>query len=337
MDVDSFSLPLSRRPRRLRQTAAIRDMVRESRVDPAQLIQPFFVVDADSAREPIDSMPGNYRLGRAEFLEELKKVVDLGIRGVAIFPRIESSLKTETGREEALNPDGLIPQIGRLVREAEIPVNLIADVALDPYTSHGHDGILDSTTGEILNDPTVEILAEMAVNYARAGIDWVAPSDMMDGRVGAIRDALDDFGFQKTVILAYSAKFASAFYGPFRDAVGSAQKKGSAYLDKSTYQLSPANLREAMVEVDLDINEGADIVMVKPAGPYLDVIREVRNRCEIPVAAYQVSGEFSAIHAAAEKGWLDYEGARDESVLAIRRAGADLILTYFAAEIAAGD
>lgn len=311
-------------------------MIREVRIAPAKLIQPIFVVDADSAREPIHSMPGIERLGTKNFLEELKQLADLGIRAVALFPKIDRALKSDTGREAATDPNGLIPRLARIVKEEGIPVNLIADVALDPYTLHGHDGLVDPNSGEILNDPTVEILAEMAVNYAEAGIDWVAPSDMMDGRIGAIRDALDDEGFDSTIILAYSAKFASAFYGPFRDAVGSTPENGEAYLDKSSYQLSPANVREAMVEVDLDIHEGADMVMVKPAGPYLDIIRRVRERCELPVAAYQVSGEYAMIHAAAQNGWLDYSTARDESITAIHRSGADLILSYFSKEIASG-
>ena len=334
MDQSSFSLPLSRRPRRLRQNQATREMVREIRLAPEKLIQPLFVLDEESAREPIDSMPGIDRLGKKELIEELEQLADLGIRGVALFPKIDSSLKTETGREAATNPEGIIPSLARLVKEKDLPINLIADIALDPYTLHGHDGIVDPASGEILNDPTVEVLAEMAVNYAEAGVDWVAPSDMMDGRIGVIRDALDDSGLANTVIMAYSAKFASAFYGPFRDAVGSAPPIGGKYLDKSSYQLPPTNVREAMVEVDLDIHEGADIVMVKPAGPYLDIIRRVRERCELPVAAYQVSGEYSMIHASAQKGWIDYKSARNESLTAIHRAGADLILSYFSKEVA---
>lgn len=309
-------------------------MIRETRLDRADLIQPLFVVDRESALEPIDSMPGLARLGISEFLEEAERLADLGIRGIAVFPKIDPERKTVTGREPALDPDGLIPRLARALREKRIQTVLIADLALDPFTTHGHDGVVDAATGEILNDPTVGILAEMAVNFARAGVDWVAPSDMMDGRVRAIRERLDGAGFQQTVILSYSAKFASAFYGPFRDAVGSAVGEEAPYLDKSSYQLDPANGREAMLEVDLDVAEGADVVMVKPAGPYLDVLRRVRERCALPVAAYQVSGEFSMIRAAAERGWLDYRAARDESLLAIRRAGADLVLTYFATEIA---
>ena len=309
-------------------------MVEEVRLSPEKLIQPLFVTDTDSGREPVESMPGIERLGRKDFLEEVRELVDLGIRAVALFPNIDSSLKSETGREAATSPDGLIPSLARLVRAENIPINLIADIALDPYTVHGHDGLVDSETGEILNDPTVEILKEMAVVYAESGIDWVAPSDMMDGRVGAIRSSLDHAGLEKTVILAYSAKFASAYYGPFRDAVGSTASNGGHYLDKSTYQLNPSNFREAMLEVALDEEEGADIIMVKPAGPYLDIIQRVSQRSRVPVAAYQVSGEYSMIHAAAQKGWLDYESARDESLTAIRRAGADMILTYFAKEVA---
>lgn len=334
MDQSPFTFPFTRRPRRLRQNAEIREMLKETRLSPDKLIQPLFVIDADRGREPVESMPGVNRLGREDFLEELNQLVDLGIKAVALFPRIEASYKSETGREAATAADGLIPRLAMAAKEAGIPINLIADIALDPYTLHGHDGIVDPHTGEILNDPTVEILAEMAIVYARAGIDWVAPSDMMDGRVGVIRDALDDEGLANTVIMAYSAKFASAFYGPFRDAVGSAPVPGQPYLDKSTYQLAPTNIREAMVEVDLDIHEGADIVMVKPAGPYLDIIHRVRERCELPVAAYQVSGEYAMIHAASQKGWLDYTQTRNESLTAIQRSGADLILTYFAKEVA---
>ena len=329
-----FSLSLQRRPRRLRQNEILRDMIREFRVLPEKLIQPVFVLDQESAREPVGSMPGIERLGRKEFLEEVRVLSDLGIRSVALFPKIEQALKTDSGRAAAVDPNGIVPRLARLVKDAGIPVNLIADIALDPYTSHRHDGIVDFSTGDVINDPTVEILSEMAVVYAEAGVDWVAPSDMMDGRVGAIRKALDAARYENTVIMAYSAKFASAFYGPFRDAVGSSPVKGGAYLDKSTYQLSPGSVREAMVEVALDIEEGADIIMVKPAGAYLDVIQRVKDQCDLPVAAYQVSGEYAMIHAAAQNGWIDYAAARDESLLAIVRSGADIVLTYFAKEIA---
>jgi len=326
-------LSLPRRPRRLRQSAATREMVRETRLHPADLIQPLFVVDADRAREEIPSLPGQFRLGREDFLAELERLEGLGIRGVAVFPRVDPARKSRTGREAALDPGGLVPSLAREARRRGVGINLIADLALDPYTEHGHDGVVDPESGRVLNDETVAILVEMALCYAEAGIDWVAPSDMMDGRVGAIRQGLDAAGFEDTVILAYSAKFASAFYGPFRDAVGSKSGRGPG-VDKSTYQVSPANAREALLEVDLDCEEGADLVMVKPAGPYLDILARVRERCGIPVAAYQVSGEYACLHAAARAGWLEYEAVRDESLLAIRRAGADLILTYFAAEVA---
>jgi len=309
-------------------------MLRETAIRPEMLIQPLFLMDTESGREPIESMPRIERLGFGDFFEEVQRLIDSGIKAVALFPKIDPQRKTLSGREAATDPHGLIPRIAEAVRDKGLPIQLIADIALDPYTTHGHDGVVDPVTGEVLNDPTVEILAEMAIVCARAGIDWVAPSDMMDGRIGVIRDALDDEGLSKTVILAYSAKFASAFYGPFRDAVGSAPNQGGTYLDKSGYQLGPGNGKEAMVEIDLDIHEGADIVMVKPAGPYLDILHRVRERCEIPIAAFQVSGEYAMIHAAAEKDWLNYKQARDESLTAIRRAGADLILTYFAKEVA---
>jgi len=309
-------------------------MLRETRLHPSQLIQPLFFTDRESNREPVGSMPDIFRLGLSELAEEAVRLSELGIGGIALFPVIDPAKKSPTGREAALDPRGPVPKAVERIKEAGCKANLIADLALDPYTTHGHDGVVDPESGEVLNDPTVEILTEMAAVYARAGIDWVAPSDMMDGRVGAIRERLDTEGFENTLILAYSAKFASAYYGPFRDAVGSKPSEGSPFLDKTTYQLGPSNVREAMVEVDLDIHEGADIVMVKPAGPYLDIIHRVRERCEIALAAYQVSGEYAMIHAAAANGWVDYRSVRDESLLAIRRAGADLILTYFAGEVA---
>ena len=239
------------------------------------------------------------------------------------------SLKSDDGRE-ALNPNTLVLCAIRAVKAAVPELTVITDLALDPYTEHGHDGLWDAAAQDLANDATVEVLTEMAVLAAEAGVDMVAPSDMMDGRVGAIRSALDDNDFEKTAIMAYSAKFASALYGPFRDAVGSASSAGSHNLNKRSYQLNPANRREALVEIALDEEEGADVLMVKPAGPYLDIIREVREETELPLAAYQVSGEYAQIMAAAEKGWLDLECCRNESLLAIRRAGADMILTYFA-------
>jgi porphobilinogen synthase len=248
---------------------------------------------------------------------------------VALFPSLDGSKKSDDGRE-ATNPDTLVLRAIRAVKEAVPEIAVITDLALDPYTTDGHDGLWDAGAQDLANDATVEVLTEMAVLAAESGVDMVAPSDMMDGRVGAIREVLDGNGYEKTAIMAYSAKFASAFYGPFRDAVGSAASAGTHALDKRTYQLNPANRREALTEIALDEEEGADILMVKPAGPYLDIIREVREETDLPLAAYQVSGEYAQIMAAAERGWLDLERCRDESLLAIRRAGADMILSYFA-------
>jgi len=313
----------------MRRTAALRALANETELQVHHLIQPIFVIDGDGAAEPIESMPGISRLTIPRLIAECRELVALGIPAVALFPKLDDSLKTDDGRE-ALNPGTLVLRAIRAIK-AELPqMAVITDLALDPYTQHGHDGLFDVQAGDLLNDATVEILAEMAVLAAEAGADFVAPSDMMDGRVGAIRAALDDNSFEKTNIMAYSAKFASAFYGPFRDAVGSASSAGTLHLDKRTYQLNPGNRREALIEVALDEEEGADVLMVKPAGPYLDIIREVRESTELPLAAYQVSGEYAQLQAAAERGWLDLERCRDESLLAIRRAGADMILTYFA-------
>ena len=272
-------------------------------------------------------MPGTRRLSLRDLVKECRALARLGIRAVALFPHTNPKLKNPRGTH-ALDPENLLNRALRAVKENVPGLLAIADVALDPYTSHGHDGIL--SRGEVDNDGTVEILAEMAVVQARAGCDVIAPSDMMDGRVRAIRRALDAAGFEKTIIMAYSAKFASAYYGPFRDAVGSARAARTRHLDKRTYQLNPANAREALIETLLDEEEGADILMVKPAGPYLDIIRAVRESSLLPLAAYQVSGEYSQIHAAAKLGWLDLQKTRDEALLAIRRAGAGMILTYFA-------
>lgn len=326
---DSFRLELTRRPRRMRRTASMRALSCETEVTPGHLIQPLFVIDGDGAPEPIASMPGMARLSIQDLVAECRELNKLGISGVALFPKLEAGLKSDDGRE-ALNPATLVLRSIRAIKAAVPEMTVIADLALDPYTVHGHDGLWDAAAQDLANDATVEVLAEMAVLAAGAGVDMVAPSDMMDGRVGAIRAALDDHGFETTAIMAYSAKFASAFYGPFRDAVGSASSAGTHHLDKRTYQLNPANRREALTEVALDEAEGADVLMVKPAGPYLDIIREVREETELPLAAYQVSGEYAQIMAAAERGWLDLERCRDESLLAIRRAGADMILTYFA-------
>jgi len=313
----------------MRRTAALRALANETELQVHHLIQPIFVIDGDGAAEPIESMPGISRLTIARLIAECRELAALGIPAVALFPKLDDSLKTDDGRE-ALNPGTLVLRAIRAIK-AELPqMAVITDLALDPYTVHGHDGLFDAQAGDLINDATVEILAEMAVLAAEAGADFVAPSDMMDGRVGAIRAALDDTGFEQTNIMAYSAKFASAYYGPFRDAVGSANSAGTHHLDKRTYQLNPGNRREALIEVALDEEEGADVLMIKPAGPYLDIIREVRESTELPLAAYQVSGEYAQLQAAAERGWLDLERCRDESLLAIRRAGADMILTYFA-------
>jgi porphobilinogen synthase len=324
-------MELTTRMRRNRASEGLRRMVRETRFDVADLIYPVFVHDG-AANVPVASMPGVERRSVKDLVRECREAFDLGIPAVAIFPVIEAAKKDARGTH-ALAADNLLFRALGEVKAAVPELVLIADVALDPYTEHGHDGVLTADGRDVDNDATVEILGELAVLEARAGADIVAPSDMMDGRVGAIRGALDEAGKIETCILAYAAKFASAYYGPFRDAVGSAQ---AAPISKATYQLDPANVREALREVELDEWEGADMVMVKPAGPYLDVIRAVREQTKLPLAAYQVSGEYAQIHAAARAGWLDYEKTRDESLLAIKRAGADVILTYFAREVAEG-
>lgn len=327
-------LDLIRRPRRNRQNAAIRALVRETRLHVDDLIQPLFVKDGNSAPEAVGSMPGIERLSLRSLLKEVEALATLGVRAVALFPSINPTLKDARGKFAVSKKNWFFSVIHQL--KVEIPdVLVVADVALDPYTDHGHDGVLDPNTGDVANDETVHVLTDYATCLADAGADIVAPSDMMDGRIGAIRDELDHEGFTQTGIMAYAAKFASAYYGPFRDAVGSATTKGTPPLDKRTYQLDPANLREALLEARLDEDQGADILMVKPAGLYLDVISAVKGGTTLPVAAYQVSGEYAQIHAAAKAGWLDLEKARDESLLAIKRAGADIILTYFAKDVAA--
>ncbi len=306
-------------------------MVSETCVRAENLILPLFVHDKSENTE-IASMPGVVRHSVTSLVEICRQARELGICAVAIFPAIEPALKDERGTHGLSDSNLLFRAVGK-VKNAVPELLIITDVALDPYTSHGHDGVLSADGKTVANDETVEILCQLAVKEAKAGADMVAPSDMMDGRVAAIRAALDKADLQETLILAYSAKFASAFYGPFRDAVGS--KIGKDAISKSTYQMDPANVREALRECAIDEAEGADILMVKPAGPYLDVIRAVRESTRLPLAAYQVSGEYAQIHAAAQLGWLDYRRARDESLLAIKRAGADLILTYFALEVAA--
>ncbi|MDR0352398.1 MAG: porphobilinogen synthase [Opitutaceae bacterium] len=329
----SFKLALPVRPRRLRRTAGIRALVEETSLRPANLIAPLFVIDGKAAPEPVGPMPGVERLNIADLVKECRCLLKAGVRAVALFPKLDARLKNARGTG-ALDEDALILRAVRAVKKALPELVVITDIALDPYTTHGHDGVLTDDGADVDNDATVEALAKMAVLHARAGVDFVAPSDMMDGRVAALRRALDAAGREQTAILAYSAKFASAFYGPFRDAVGSSGAPGSAPLDKRTYQLNPANRREAVVEALLDEGEGADALMVKPAGPYLDIIREVRDATRKPLAAYQVSGEYAQLHAAARLGWLDLERAAMESLLAIKRAGADMILTYFAKTVA---
>jgi porphobilinogen synthase len=324
-----MALELTHRMRRLRRTDAIRRLVRETTLLKSDLIYPLFVHGESEAVE-VASMPGVMRHSIDSLVRECEAAAALGISAVAIFPSIEASLKDATGTH-GLSKNNLLYRAVAAVKNTVPQLAIITDVALDPYTSHGHDGVLDAS-GQVANDETVEILCELAVLEAKAGADIVAPSDMMDGRVGAIRAALDAAGHEDTIILSYAAKYASAFYGPFRDAVGS--KIGKDAISKAGYQMDPANVREALREIALDEAEGADIVMVKPAGPYLDVISEVRHATSLPLAAYQVSGEYAQIHAAARLGWLDYERTRNESLLAIKRAGADMILTYFAKEVA---
>jgi porphobilinogen synthase len=326
--VTSGSFPLVR-PRRLRQADFIRSMVRETALAPAQLIQPLFVAEGELVGA-VASMPGVVRLSPAQLAQECVALYALGIRAVALFPVIPQSLKSETG-DEALNPDGLVPRAIAIAKKAAPELGIVVDIALDPFTTHGHDGVLNAA-GDVDNDATVEILRRQALLYARAGADIVAPSDMMDGRVGQIRQVLERDGQKNTLILSYAAKYASAFYGPFRDAVGSRGNLGKS--GKQTYQMDPANTDEALREVALDLAEGADIVMVKPGMPYLDIIRRVRDRFGVPVAAYQVSGEYAMLKAASANGWLDERRVALESLLCLRRGGADIILTYYARQAA---
>ncbi len=312
-----------KRPRILRRSTAIRSMVAETVLSPANFIAPLFVIEGTASREEISSMPGYFRVTPDVLKTEVKELWKLGIRSVLLFIKCPDELKDNRGKE-ALNDDGLMQRAIKTVKDAEPEMLVMTDVALDPYSSFGHDGIVDGT--EILNDATVSVLAEMSVSHARAGADIVAPSDMMDGRVLAIRNALEQHGFTKTGIMSYSAKYASCFYGPFRDALDSAPGFG----DKKTYQMDFANRKEAIRETLLDIDEGADIVMVKPALAYLDIIREVKNAVNVPVSAYQVSGEYAMIKAASKMGWLTEEKAIIETLTSIKRAGADLIATYFA-------
>ena len=323
--MSSLHLPI--RPRRNRKSAAVRGLVRETALSAQHFIYPLFLSGTE-ADEDIASMPGCKRWSTAGLLEEIGRASAVGVQAVVLFPRIPDALKTRDA-EEACNPLGLVPQTIRAIKAAHPGVAVITDVALDPYNSDGHDGLV-SDDGIIVNDATVEVLCRQALTHARSGADIVAPSDMMDGRVAAIREALDAEGFTDVSILSYTAKYASACYGPFRGALDSAPRAG----DKKTYQMDPANVREAVRETMLDEAEGADMVMVKPAGMYLDVIRAVREATSLPVAAYQVSGEYLMIKSAAAAGWLDEKRIILESLTAIRRAGADMILTYFARQAA---
>ncbi len=324
----STSNTITTRPRRLRRTETLRRMVRENDLTVDDLIYPMFVMSGEGQKVEISSMPGCYRFTLDLLLAEIAEIYSLGIGAIALFPVIPESLKDDTG-SESYNPDGLVQRTVKAIKQAVPEILVITDVALDPFTTHGHDGIVDEN-GVILNDATVEVLVKMSLSQAEAGSDMVAPSDMMDGRIGAIRQALDAAGYIDTRILAYSAKYASAYYGPFRDALDSAPKFG----DKKTYQMDAANTREAIKEVTLDIAEGADIVMVKPALAYLDIIRKVKDYTNVPVAAYNVSGEYSMIKAAAQNGWIDEKKVILETLLSMKRAGADLILTYFAKDVA---
>jgi porphobilinogen synthase len=317
------------RMRRNRRTDWSRRMVRESRLSADDLIWPAFVIEGRNTSEPVASMTGVSRYSIDLFVEQVRKAADLGIPAVAIFPVTPLQKKTPDG-EESSNPENLICRAIRAVREAGISIGLVADVALDPYTSHGQDGLVRDNY--VVNDETLDALCRQAVVQANAGCDIIAPSDMMDGRIGVIRRALDAAGHQNVQIMSYAAKYASAFYGPFRDAVGSAKNLGSG--DKRTYQMDPANTDEAVREVALDISEGADMVMVKPGMPYLDIVRRVKTEFGVPTFAYQVSGEYAMICAAAANGWLNREAAMMESLMCFRRAGADGILTYFAIEVA---
>jgi porphobilinogen synthase len=318
------------RMRRSRRTPSLRNLVAETTLSSADFIYPVFVLEGKGRREEVPSMPGISRKSIDLLLEELAEVRDLGIPAVALFPIIDQAKKTLDGSECA-NPEGLVQRTVRAIKETLPELTVMTDVALDPYTTHGQDGIIDDA-GYVLNDVTVAMLVRQALSHAEAGADVVAPSDMMDGRIGAIRAALEENGHINTVILAYAAKFASSFYGPFRDAVGSAANLGSG--DKSTYQVAPANGDESVREVGLDLDEGADIVMVKPAMPYLDIIRRVKETYAAPTFAYQVSGEYAMLKAAAQNGWLNERAVVLESLLGIKRAGANAILTYFAMDAA---
>ncbi len=328
--MQAFGSYPNKRMRRMRRDAFSRNLMRENTLTAHDLIYPVFVLDGNNRTEAIASMPGILRLTLDKLLVQAEECVTLGIPAIALFPVITSALKTEDARE-ALNPDGLVPRVVAVLKKHFPELGIITDIALDPYTSHGQDGLID-TSGYVLNDETVAMLAQQAQIHAQAGADVVAPSDMMDGRIAAVRAALDAKGHIHTRIMAYSAKYASNFYGPFRDAVGSSGNLGAG--NKYTYQMHPANSDEALWEVGLDLQEGADMVMVKPGMPYLDILRRIKDEFKAPTFVYQVSGEYAMLKAAAQNGWLNEEACVMESLMAFKRAGADGILTYFALDAA---
>ena len=325
----SRELPVTRM-RRMRRDGFSRRLMRETRLSTDDLIFPVFIVSGSNEKQNIDSMPDMYRMSEDVLLKEAAELVALGVPAIALFPSPDDSVKTEDG-SESFNPDGLVQRAVRALKEAQPELGVVTDVALDPYTTHGQDGIIDDS-GYVLNDETVEVLAKQALSHAPAGADIVAPSDMMDGRVGAIRLILEESGLIHTKILAYSAKYASAYYGPFRDAVGSSGSLGGS--NKYSYQMDVANSDEALQEVALDLAEGADMVMIKPGLPYLDIVHRVKQEFGVPTFVYQVSGEYAMHKAAAQNGWLDEDAVAIESLIAIKRAGADAILTYFAKKAA---
>ncbi len=326
----SYSQFPQKRMRRMRRDLFSRRLMRENQLSVDDLIYPVFVLDGKNRTEKVESMPGVLRQSIDVLLAQAERCVQLGIPALAIFPVIDIDLKNLTA-SEAYNPDGLVPRVVRQLKKNFPELGVITDVALDPYTSHGQDGLIDDA-GYVINDTTVEVLCRQALVHAQAGADIVAPSDMMDGRIGAVRSALDNQQFIHTRILAYSAKYASSFYGPFRDAVGSAANLGAG--NKYTYQMDPANTDEALWEINLDLNEGADMVMIKPGMPYLDIVRRVKDKFGAPTFVYQVSGEYAMLKAASQNGWLNEEACVLEALLAFKRAGADGILTYYAVEAA---
>ena len=321
---------LTHRPRRLRKQKFNRSLVRENALNASDLIYPLFVIEGENKREAIESMPGIERVSVDQLLVEAKEIIDLKIQAIALFPVISSDKKTEEAGE-SYNPDGLVQRAVRALKRSFPELAVITDVALDPFTSHGQDGLIDSD-GYVLNDETVDVLIKQSLSHAEAGADIIAPSDMMDGRIGAIRNALEESGYIHTNILSYSAKYASSFYGPFREAVGSSGNLGKS--DKKTYQMDPGNSNEALREVELDISEGADMVMIKPGLPYLDIVSNVKQTFGVPTFAYHVSGEYAMLKAASQNNWIEEKSTVLETLLCFKRAGADAILTYYAKDAA---